>query len=610
MTDDNIEKVRATLEAAEDVAPMDQDARPDGGESGGAGISPPGSPRTPDGDDTDPPLARASREPLNDFGNGRRLVIHFGEDLMFVPRVGWFVWTGQVWEKDQDELAVRAKGQEIWALIEQEVDYLRPTAREERLMGQERDLTDQLRQMEEMEPAERGETYAKDVGNLIARLKAIDASLKSRKSLVGRRLTHAKNAGNTGPIDHMLQESQTALAVPFEALDANPLDVNCESGLLRFTVTDMSAEGAGRVADFEMLPHARDQRVTKIMPVRYDPEARAPNFETFLEKIQPQKSMRDFILRWFGLAMTGKKIQQFAFFYGTGANGKSILMDTMGRLFAGYSASIKIESLTGTKARSGAEATPDLIPMLGARYVRTSEPEQGQRLNEGLVKQLTGGEPVPVRPNYGDQIDMDAIFKLTMGGNHKPEIHGGDHGIWRRVLLIMFGVQIADDEKIPEDVLLASLWAERDGIFRLLVEGLLDYLEGGLRPPQEVLDATAEYRSESDPIGSFLESCCSVTGSESDKILTAEMGNAFNYYLMTENMTQWKPTTFTKQIATKAKTWRHPATGKTFEKSKASVSQYIGLRFTDDFRRRWNDAPKDASGRALAASPASSATET
>lgn len=601
MSDDREDKVRSTLDAAEEVslAPGElADALPPDGPPDG----PP--PRTPESGEEPPahPVARASEQPLNDYGNGQRYVIHCGEEVMFVPRVGWFIWEERYWQKDPLELGVRAKAQGIWRLIEQEVDFLRPTPREEKLLSEERELNQRLQELEQMKPEERGEDYSKDVGNVVGRLRAIDASLKDRKSLVGRRLTHAKNAGNTGPIDHMLQESQPDLAVDFEALDANPLEVNTESGLLRFSVVDMRDEGAGKTARVELVPHERGQLVTKMMPVRYDREARAPNFEAFLEKIQPQRSVREFILRWFGLSMTAAKVQKFAFFYGNGANGKSILMDTMGKIFGEYSASIKIESITGVKTRTGAEATPDLIPMLGARYVRTSEPEQGQRLNEGLIKQLTGGEPVPVRPNYGDQINMDAYFKLTMAGNHKPEIHGGDHGIWRRVLLVLFGVQIEEKDKIPEEELLAMLWEERDGIFQLLVDGLIDYLEGGLRVPEEVTRATAEYQAESDPIGNFLQRCCIVTGDDTDLIMTAELGAAFNFHLIEENMTQWKSTTFTKKLATISKSWRHPQTGNTFEKSKASVSQYIGLRFTDDFKRRWDNAPKDSSGRALAAS--------
>lgn len=592
----NIEDIRKTFQNAEDVAPVDGLAPPDPS----TGAEPP--PRTPDDppSDEDPhdPFMRAADQPLNDYGNGQRFVIHFGRDVMFVPRVGWFTWDGRVWQKDQDELAVRSKAQQIWRLIEQETRFIKPTKREEKHLGEEYELRNRLKELEDQPEQDRSETHTADVGSIIARLKALDGMLKDRKSLIGRRLTHAKNAGNNGPIGHMLTESTTDLAVDFEDLDRNPLDVNTESGLLRFSVTDHRADGGGKVAGVKLIPHERDQRLTKIMPVRYGETLAAPKFFDFLERVQPDREMREFLKRWLGLSMTGLKVQKLAFWYGDGANGKGVLIDTVSRILAGYAATIKIESLTGANRRSGAEATPDLIPMLGARSVRASEPEKGERFQEGLIKALTGGEPIPVRPNYGDQIDMDAIFKLTISGNHKPEVRGTDNGIWRRLMLVPWDVVIPDaeqDERLGE-----KLWDERDGIFAWLVEGAIDYLEGGLNPPDSVRVATDEYREESDPIGTFLISCCMITGEHTDSITSKELGDAFNYYLMERGDNTWKPTTVSRQISTKARQWRHPATGKQFKKGKASISQYTGLMFTDAFKARWLAAPKDAGGRAIA----------
>jgi putative DNA primase/helicase len=616
---DPLQHVRMRFDAAEDVEPvaslaavqnesggsigMDKNVAPMSGDDAVRG----GGPRTPVPDLSENPFFRASEQPLNDYGNGQRFVIHFGKDVIFVPRIGWHIWTGKVWQFDPSlnskngitsgGIAVRSKAQQIWKLIEQEVEFINPTKREEKQLAEERQLTQDLKALEETPAAERAETHDAEIGKIIGRLRALEGMLKDRKSLIGRRLTHAKNAGNNGPLGHMLTESTTDLAVDFEDLDANPLDVNTDSGLLRFSVIDMTEEGAGKIAACELLPHARDQLLTKLMPVSYNSKSQAPMFEAFLDRVQPDIEMRAFLQRWYGLNLTALKTQKLAFFYGVGANGKSVLNDILARIMAGYSASIKIESLTGVNRRSGAEATPDLIPMLGGRSVRTSEPEQGERLQEGLIKQLTGGEKIAVRPNYGDQIEMEPFFKLTMSGNYKPEIHGGDDGIWRRVMLIPFDVQIPESER--DDKLGDKLWLERDGIFNWMVEGLIDYLEGGLHIPQSVVDATAEYRRDSDPIGAFLMNCCNITGDHDDKILSKDLGSAFNYYLMERGETTWKPTTFAKQISSKAKHWKHPETAKQFEKGKASLSQYTGLRFTDAFKYRLEAAPKDSSGRVI-----------
>jgi len=420
--------------------------------------------------------------------------------------------------------------------------------------------------------------------------------LKTHKSAIGRRLTHAKNAGNNGPIGHMMTESTTDMAVPFEDLDAGRMDVNTMSGLLRFNV-DQSEGGGSKTGHVELIPHAREQLVSKIIQVAYDPLAEAPLFDAFLKRVQPKAEIREFIQRWIGLSMSARKIQKMAFFYGSGANGKSVLVDIVARILDGYSATLRVESLTGTQKRGGAEATPDLIPLLGARFVRTSEPEEGERLAEGMIKLFTGGELVPVRPNYGEQINLDPEFKLTMSGNHRPEVRGTDDGIWRRVMLVPFDEQIPENER--DEDLVEKLWAERSGILNWLVAGLIDYLEVGLAPPDVVVNATEEYRFESDPIGEFLTTCFVITGDAQDAILTQDLLKAFHYFNIERGFTAWKPTTFSRQLPEKAKRWKHPQTGRQITKSKASLSQYTGLRMTDDFRRRFELAPKDQNGNPL-----------
>ncbi|AET73344.1 primase [Emiliania huxleyi virus PS401] len=589
---DEFEPVRAAFERAEDVAPEPGLTPPEEEAS-----APPRTPADPPSDLPEDPKRRASRLPLNDYGNGQRFVIHFGEDVMFVPRVGWFTWTGKVWKKDPDELAVRAKAHRIAGLIAGEVEHIQPTPREVKVIARERELQEQLATLDALAPAERAETHDKELALIRAELRGIEATLKTHKSRIGRILTHAKNAGNNGPLNHLLTESSVSLAVPLDDLDAHPLDVNTASGLMRFRVEDMTEEGGGKMADLEILPHARRQLQTKIVPHEVDRTKTAPLFEKFLAEVQPDIEMRAFLQRWFGLSMTAVPIQRLVFFYGTGRNGKSVLVDTMARIVGDYAASARIESLTGSNRRGGGDATPDLIPLIGARLVRTSEPDQGERLQEALIKELTGGEPINVRALHSDFVEIRPVFKLTMSGNHKPDIRGGDDGIWGRLLLVPWDVRIPDDRQ--DQNLVEKLMGEAPGILNWMIEGLLDYLEGGLRPPAVVTEATQEYREESDPIGTFLTSCCTITGNFDDKLLSSEISNAFNYHQMERGLNQWKPGTFTRQFSTKAKTWKHPHSGLGIEKSKASLSQYTGLRFTDDFGRRWRDAPKDHQGRAL-----------
>ncbi|OLS46005.1 hypothetical protein BV509_17680 [Rhodovulum sulfidophilum] len=588
MTDDPLDRVRGAFAAADDVdmGDMPEPDAPGGPEDPGGGAEPPHPPSGPDGDDPLGPVRAAAEQPLNDYGNGQRFCIHFGEDLTFVPRVGWFVWTGTHWEKDPDELAVRRKAQRIWALIEQEVEVLEPTKSEKKVIAEERRLRERANALENLPEAERAEDHDDELGTIRARLRSIEAILKDRKSLIGRRLTHAKNAGNSGPIGNMIEQAQPALARAYEDLDADPLTVNTLSGTLRFSA--VGAEGMSPVAEMRVQPeHLRGDLLSKIMPVAYDRAATAPRWDAFLEEILPDATVREFVQRWMGLSMTGIKMQRLAFLYGGGANGKSVLVDTIARVLGPYAATARIESLTGTNRRGGGDATPDLIPLMGARFVRTSEPDEGQRLQEGLIKELTGGEPLMIRALHSDFLEFSPYFKLTMSGNHKPEIRGTDDGIWRRVLLVPFDVQIPEDRRDPD--LANKLWEEAPGILNWLIEGLTDFLEGGLRPPDRVLEATAEYREESDPVGAFLTESAIVTGAEADFIYSRDLIEAFNFWLEDRGETRWGGRTVSLRLKQKESRWRHPHTGKSFIRGKRDATGYRGLRFTDEFAARMAD---------------------
>jgi putative DNA primase/helicase len=156
------------------------------------------------------------------------------------------------------------------------------------------------------------------------------------------------------------------------------------------------------------------------------------------------------------------------------------MADVMGN----YAVTLSVDSFAGEGRRSGAEATPDLARLPGARLVAASEPESGVHLKESLIKTLTGGERIPVRRLQQEFIEVIPQFKIVMVGNHKPVIRDTSDGIWRRVLLVPWEIQIEQgkvDRLLPE-----KLRAEREGVFAWLVRGALDYLELGLAVPERV----------------------------------------------------------------------------------------------------------------------------
>lgn len=597
---DNLDPIRDIMASPEDVdLPPDLAAQGDPPDDG----APPVDGLPPGPDDMGPPrepsaVERCAELPLHDIGNARRVVIHFGEDLMFVPRVGWFVWDGRRWAIDSDLIETRRRLQTLTGLIEQETHFITVPPDKARLVARKGAIEERraaLAVKAEMSEEERAEDL-----QLRADAAQIAQLLAQVQDRIGQRLRHAKQAGNSKTLENMRGEAETMLMQQLERLDADAMAVNTESGVLIFSVSGGGDEGYSRTASFKLVPHSRDQLITKMMPVAYDPDARCPRFDGFLQRIMPAADMRRFLQRWYGLSMTAIPIQKLIFQYGSGANGKSVLTDLMARIMGDYAAIAKIETLTGQNKRGGGDATPDLMALVGANMARAAEPDEGMKWQEGLIKQLTGGEPVLVRAPYQTAFfEYVPRFKLTISGNHKPVIHGSDDGIWRRLLLVPFDVQIPESERLPKDELDAILWEERAGILNWLVEGLVDYLEGGLQEPQVVLSATAEFRADSDPVGAFVNAVCHVTGDPEDSILARELGEAFNLWLDDSGLAQWSPSTVQKRLAEKAERWR-ASSGQMFRKRKSSgIMRYDGLRFQDAFGRRFREMPRDSQGRIL-----------
>lgn len=610
----DIVAVRAVLDAAQDV---DADGNADGV---GGGDGPDAAPYTPDyGDGPDGPPAgpdgpSAPVGPIeasagfaeNDHGNGQRFAAHFGDRALWVPRVGWFVWDGQRWGGDPDGNAARVLAHNLTDLISNEITYLAPSDRKRELMEKMAAANARAKALGKIK--QRSEDQETELELAAQEAAEAKEALDADAGRIGRRLTFAKSAGNSAKIDAALKEGGIKLLRPLDALDAAALDINTKSGVLRVDwVPHISGVGDNE-PQVRLISHrsnSEDTRallMTKMMDVEFDTAATCPKFDAFLEQIQPNADMRAFLLRWFGLGMTAiTGEQKLCFFYGMGANGKSVLVDLMSRLMGDYAATAKIESLTGTNRRGGGDATPDLVPLIGARFVRASEPDEGVRWQEGLIKDLTGGEKIMVRALHSDFVEAQPKFKLTISGNHKPDIRGTDDGIWRRLLLIPFDEQIPKEKRIPKDKLDAMLFAEGPGILNRLIEGLLDYLQNGLGEPQAVIDATEEFRAESDPFGQFLNAACVVTGNADDSVLASTLVEAFNFWRASPlggGLGMFQPNTVAKKLAEHAERWKAD-NGQRFTRRKSSKWYYDGIRLNDLVKRAYDSAPRDAQNRII-----------
>jgi len=257
--------------------------------------------------------------------------------------------------------------------------------------------------------------------------------------------------------------------------------------------------------------HRREDLLTKLCPTPFHPNSQAPTWERFLLRIFDRNlPLIVFVQRAMGYACTGTVREHVLFMLvGPGANGKSTLTSAViATLGPDYGTQIAPGLLFSDDKDTHPTGIADLY---GKRFAVTHELDAGTRLAEGLVKQITGGDRIKARRMKQDFWEFDPTHTLFLCANTKPLIRGSDDGIWRRIRLVPFRVRIPDgeqDKKLPE-----KLRAEAPGILSWLVQGAQEYLRDGLSEPEEVKEATASYRSESDLVGEFIAARCQ-TGPE------------------------------------------------------------------------------------------------
>lgn len=535
-------------------------------------------------DELEQKLWKAAAYPLNDYGNGQRLVEYFGDDILFVPRLGWNKWNGRFWQADDDELDVRRSAQKIAGRILQEVPFIALESWETDALDRWASVETEIKEIEKIKQGDRSPDQIDRFAVLAEiRSQAMRINERLQKAKASHR-AHAKNTGNTSKISNMMQEAQVAVAATVDALNANELMVNCQNGTLEFVHEVDEHDAAFGDADpkwrVNLLPHDRAHLISKMMLADFDADAQCPNWMKFLETIQPDPLVRGFLQRWFGLTLTGIKTEQkLAFFHGSGRNGKSTMIDTIARIMSDYGTTIPIETLTGSDQRKGSDATPDLVRLPGARLCRASEPEQGQRMKEALIKALTGGEAIMIRKMQKEFVEIEPEFKLVISGNHKPEVRGADDGIWRRILLVVFDVQIASED--VDEALPRKLWAERDGIFAWMVAGCIDYLNAGLQVPDSINAATNEYREDSDPVRVFLQTQCTISGMPDDFVKGRDLVDAFVAYQLNEGLPPWGRRTISNAIKAREGVVKGED-GVMYRHGKRSDTGYIGIRINSE----------------------------
>jgi putative DNA primase/helicase len=317
----------------------------------------------------------------------------------------------------------------------------------------------------------------------------------------------AKQSLSEARIKAMIELAKSEVPVIPDELDADPWLLNVENGTIGLRTG-------------ELREHRLEDLITKIAPVEYDPTADAPRWRATLERVLPNPEIRAFFKRLCGYALTGDTSEHILpILYGTGANGKSTVLNALLDTLGDYGTQAAPDLLI---AKKGAHPT-ELADLFGMRFVSSIEVEDGRRLAESLVKQLTGGDRIKARRMRQDFWEFVPTHKVFMAVNHKPTVRGTDTAIWRRIRLIPFTETIPpedQDKRLPE-----KLRKERAGILAWAVEGCLEWQREGLQAPDEVRKATREYRAEMDVLAAFLADCC--LRAEDEEAFASELWGAW-----------------------------------------------------------------------------------
>jgi P4 family phage/plasmid primase-like protien len=293
-----------------------------------------------------------------------------------------------------------------------------------------------------------------------------------------------------------LAKSDSRVVTTPDQFDRHPLLVNCTNGTL-----ELPSEPGAKA---RLLEHRLEDLLTKQVSVRYVPEAECP---VFLEVLNfwtdGDKDLRRTVQQLLGISLSGLTREQvFIILWGPSQSGKSTLIEIVRLILASYAKTISAETFMLRKFGAPEERKVANLP--GVRFGSASETESGGRLDENLIKLLTGEDSVTGRRLYEEQFDFNPEAKLWLRTNNRPEIRSTDESTWRRLISLPFGQVVTKKDVHLKD----KLKAELEGIFAWMVRGFEDYIENGFFKAPVVLADIAQYRAEQDIFERFFADRC------------------------------------------------------------------------------------------------------
>lgn len=424
---------------------------------------------------------------MTDTGNAHRLYDKYGKVIRYsYNRKKWYFWTGKVWMLDES--------------------------------GEIKKMADEV-----------CEDLKREAWNI------------PDDDLQDKMLRFAKRTASSAGKEAMIRECQHLYDIPAspDMFDGYVDYLNCQNGIVN-------------LRNGELIPHDANFMMSKICNAEYDQKKKPPKmWLKFLDDItNGDKKLQDYIQKSIGYSISGSNSEQCAYFlYGIGNNGKSTFLDTVSDMLGSYASNAQPETIMLQSKFGNGGAGSDVARLKSARFVTCEEPTEGVRLNEGLLKQLTGGSKVTCRFLYGDEFEYTPEFKIWLATNHKPVIRGTDVGIWRRIKLVPFEVNIPK-EKVDKN-LKYKLRQEFSQILAWAVDGCIRWQKEGLEDPESVASATKEYKREMDLIAGFLEQCVVIDYTCSERIMASDLFALYSRWAKANNEWEMSSKRFAKEISEK-----------------------------------------------------------
>lgn len=336
----------------------------------------------------------------------------------------------------------------------------------------------------------------------------------------------AAKSNNNGRIEDMVANAKPRLSIYISELDKKPHLLTVANGTIDLRTGQLIAS-------------TPEHYLTRMTPIEYDPYAEAPAWRAFLNKIfhgdtPDGADLITYIQRAVGYTLTGHTDSECLFFlFGDGANGKTTFVNVLGKLLTQneFYKSTNIEAILAGDRESRGAANPFLVDMVGMRLITANELPMNRRLNENLVKELTGNDLIAARQIYGTVFHFRPECKYWISGNHKPRVVDDSRGIWRRMRLIPFTYTFTEAEQRPSMEVMREFEHELTGILAWAVRGAIEWYNLGdqraaFDPPAIVKMATADYRKDEDLVERFINDRCVI-----DDNASAEKGALFQQFI-------------------------------------------------------------------------------